>query len=146
MNQLGAQLAASAGLVCLMALIHAMGVVAISHFFGLNERTLRAHRVDLSAMMLLVGVALSLFVLHIVEIGLFAGFYMFVGAIDEIEPALFFSASAYATLGQPEIAFPAHWRLVGAIEGLVGFLLIGWSTAIFFADMNKLLRDKELLT
>ena len=36
----------------------------------------------------------------------------------------------------------AHGRhcLVGAIEGLVGFLLIGWSTAVFVTDMNKLLR------
>ena len=141
MNDLWAQLAASAGLVCLMALVHAVGVVGVTKLFGLDERKLRAHRVDLSALGLLVGVALSLFALHIIEIGLFAAFYMAVGAIDHFEAALFFSASAYATLGQPEVAFPEHWRLVGAFEGLVGFLLIGWSTGVFIADMNKLLRE-----
>ena len=141
MSQLGVQLAASAGLVCLMALIHAIGVVGITKGFGLQESTLRAHRVDLSAMMLLVGVALSLFALHLTEIGLFAVFFVMVGALDGAEPALFFSASAYTTLGTTEASLPHEWRLVGAIEGLVGFLLIGWSTGVFITDMNKLLRE-----
>ena len=74
------------------------------------------------------------------EIGLFGVFYLAVGAIGSLEEALYFSASSYATLGHPDIAFPAHWRLVGAVEGLAGFLLIGWSTAVFVTDMNKLLR------
>lgn len=141
MNHLWAQLAASVGLVCLMALVHAAGVIGVTRGFGLDERKLRAHRVDLRALGLLVGVALSLFSLHIIEIGLFAAFYMAVGAIDHIEAALFFSASAYTTLGQPDIAFPPQWRIVGALEGLVGFLMIGWSTGVFIADMNKLLRE-----
>lgn len=135
------QLGASAGLVCLMALIHGIGVLGITRLLGLDDRKLRTHRVDLSALGLSVTMALTLFSLHMIEIALFAVFYMVVGAIDQFEPALFFSASAYATLGHPDIAFPNQWRLVGAIEGLVGFLLIGWSTGVFISDMNKLLRE-----
>lgn len=142
MQHLWAQLAASAGLVCLMALVHAIGVVGITKSFGLQENALRAHRVDVSALTLLVGVALSLFALHMFEITLFALFFLAVGAIGHIETALYFSASAYATLGQPDVEFPNQWRLVGAVEGLVGFLLIGWSTGVFIADMNKLLREE----
>ena len=141
MNHLWAQLAASAALVCLMALVHAVGVVGVTRGLGLKGSSLSAHRVNLSAMGLSVVMALSLFALHLIEIGLFAAFYMAVGAIDQVEPALYFSASAYTTLGQPEVAFPHDWRLVGAVEGLVGFLLIGWSTGVFIADMNKLLRE-----
>ena len=40
-----------------------------------------------------------------------------------------------------ELGFPVEWRLVGALEGLIGFLLIGWSTAFFVTDMNRLLRQ-----
>ncbi len=137
------QLGASAAMVCLIALVHAIGVVMITRMLGLEERKLRAHRVDLSAMGLSAITALSLFLLHFIEIALFALFYMGVGAIVTFEGALFFSASAYATLGQPEIAFPEHWRLVGAIEGLVGFLMIGWSTGVFINDMTKLLRGSN---
>ena len=32
------------------------------------------------------------------------------------------------------------WRIVGAFEGLVGFLMIGWSAAVFVSDMEKVLR------
>ena len=44
-------------------------------------------------------------------------------------------------MGQSDLHFPEAWRLVGAIEGLIGFLLIGWSTAVFITDMNKVLRE-----
>jgi hypothetical protein len=56
---------------------------------------------------------------------------------------LFFSASAYSTLANTVEGFPDRWRLIGAIEGLVGFLLIGWSTAVFVADMDTLFRKKR---
>jgi hypothetical protein len=135
------QLGAAAGLVVMMAFIHALGIVGFTRLFGLDDRALRAHRVDLRAFGLLITVALCLFSLHLIEIALFAAFYILVGAIGTLEPALFYSATAYTTLGHPEIDFPIEWRLVGAIEGLVGFLLIGWSTGVFIADMNKLLRD-----
>lgn len=138
---LGAQLIAAAALVALSALVHAVGVLGVTRLLGLDECKLRAHRIDLAALGISVVMALSLFSLHMIEIALFALFYLGVGAIEQFEAALFFSASAYATLGQPEVDFPAHWRLVGAIEGLVGFLLIGWSTGVFISDMNKLLRE-----
>ena len=143
MNQLWTQLFASAGLVCVMALVHAVGVVAITNGLGFKDRTLRLHRVNLSALGLSVSMALGLFALHMIEIGLFAAFYVLIGAMSHFEPALYFSASAYTTLGTIETSLPDDWRLVGAIEGLIGFLLIGWSTGVFFADMNKLLREQE---
>ncbi len=138
---LGGQLAASAALVCLMALIHAVGVIGITRGLGLEERSLRLHRVNLSALGLLLTMALMLFTLHIIEIWLFAVFYLEVDALNNIETALFYSASTYVTLGQPDIAFPQGWRLVGATEALVGLLLVGWSTGVFISDMNKLLRE-----
>ncbi|HLL31162.1 MAG TPA: hypothetical protein VK403_09225 [Allosphingosinicella sp.] len=70
-----------------------------------------------------------------------AGFYLAVGIFTGLEEALFFSASAYSTLSQPAQDFPVEWRLLGAMEGLIGFLLIGWSTAFFVTDMNRLLRE-----
>ena len=87
------------------------------------------------------AVALLLFALHVAEIALFALFYLAVGAAGDFEQALFSSASAYTTLGEPQADFPREWRLLGALEGLTGFLLLGWSTAFFVTDMNRLLRQ-----
>lgn len=140
---LGAQLFASGFMVALMTVIHAFGIVIATRTLKLEDETLKAHKLDLGALGLLIGIALCLFALHLAEITLFAWFYILVGALTDWESALFFSASAYATLGQPEVGFPPAWRLLGAIEGLVGFLLIGWSIAVFITDMNKLLRTQS---
>jgi heme/copper-type cytochrome/quinol oxidase subunit 1 len=138
--QLGVEILTAYLLVILTTVVHGIGVVLITRLLKLEDNTLRAHRLDLGAFGLLISMALGLFALHTLEIGLFALFYLGVGAIHDFEQALYFSTSAYATLGHPDVAFPAEWRLVGAVEGLAGFLLIGWSTAVFVTDMNKLLR------
>ena len=134
------QLLAALALLVVMVLIHGAGIVAATKFLRLEDNSLRAHRVDIRAFGLLTAIALWLFALHLLEVCVFALFYLAVGALDEVEAALYFSVSAYSTLGQPDIHFPSDWRILGAIEGLVGFLLIGWSTAVFVTDMNKLLR------
>lgn len=139
---LGVQLLAALGLLVVMVLIHGAGIVAVTKILQLEDRSLRAHRVDAKAFGLLTSIALWLFALHLLEIGVFALFYRSVGALPDVESALYFSVSAYSTLGQPDLNFPDEWRILGAIEGLVGFLLIGWSTAVFFADINKLLRER----
>lgn len=139
--QLGTQIATAYLLVILMTLIHAFGIVLITRLLRLEDSTLRAHRLDFGAFALLASMALSLFALHTLEIGLFALFYLGVGALHELEAALYFSTAAYTTLG-PNIALGIEWRLVGAVEGLAGFVLIGWSIAVFVTDMNKLLRER----
>lgn len=140
--QLGAEILTAYLLVILVTLTHGIGVVLVTRLLKLEDHALRAHQLNLGAFGLLTSMALSLFALHTLEIGLFALFYLGVGAIGDFEQALYFSTSAYATLGHPDVAFPSHWRLVGAVEGLAGFLLIGWSTAVFVTDMNKLLRKR----
>ena len=137
---LGTQLLFASLLIVLMVLVHGLGVVLVTKLLRLEDSALRAHRLDYGAFGILTTMALSLFVLHALEIALFGLFYLAVGAIGTLEEALYFSASSYTTLGHPDIPFPPQWRLLGAIEGLAGFLLIGWSTAVFVTDMNKLLR------
>ena len=140
---LGAQIGIGALLIGLMVLIHAGGIVATTRVLGLQDRNLRAQPVDFRAFGLLVSIGLCLFVLHLVEIALFGAFYMWVDALPTLEKALYFSASAYTTLGQPDLNFPDEWRLLGAVEGLVGFLLIGWSTAVFVTHMNQVLTEER---
>ena len=84
---------------------------------------------------------MAIFALHTVEIWVFAAFYLLVGAIDGLNDALYYSASAYATLGRPAEFFGEDWRLIGALEALVGFVLIGWSTAFIVTTMNRLRRS-----
>jgi hypothetical protein len=132
------QLGASMLLVTICTLIHGLGLVAVSRALNLDEDRLKEHDFDISALMLMCGMALCLFLLHMLEIAVFAAFYLIVGALDSLEEALHFSASTYATLGQTADYFPEDWALTGAIEGLIGFLLIGWSTAFIVRNVTPL--------
>ena len=141
MHLLLVQLGSAAAMIVLMALVHGVGVAAIAHWLGLDRQRAKVRRLHPRTIGLLSGVALLLFALHVAEIGLYGLFYLAVGAVPDLEQGFFYSASAYATLGHPEASFPVEWRLFGALEGLAGFLLLGWSTAFFVTDMNKLLRQ-----
>ena len=137
---LGLQLGSAAGLVVVMTLVHGLGLVGISRALNLKGERLEEHDFDFRAVLLMCSMALSLFLLHLLEIAIFAAFYLLVGAIDTLEEALYFSASTYATLGRTEEYFPTDWRLLGSIESLIGFLLIGWSTAFIVSRVDKLRR------
>lgn len=135
------QLAVTALLSVLMTLLHGAGVVAIARALRLDGERPGRRGFHFGTVPVLSAVALLLFALHSLEIAVFAGFYLAVGAFAGLEEALFYSVTAYATLSQPAQDFPIEWRLVGAMEGLIGFLLIGWSTAFLVTDMNRLLRE-----
>ena len=138
-----AQLLWAGLLTVLCLLVHGFGTVVIARVLRLEEQRLRKHELGMSAFLLLTGVALCVFLLHAAEIAIFAAFYVGADILPGFDDALYFSASAYSTLGTVELELPDAWRLVGAIEGVAGFLLLGWSTAFFVTDMNILLRDKR---
>lgn len=135
---LGIQLAIAAALVLTMIVVHSMGLVGISRLLRLERERLLEHDFNVQAIALLGTFGLLLFSLHIAEICIFAGFYLSVGALDSLEEALYYSASAYATLGRTAEYFPDQWRLIGALEALIGFILIGWSTAFMVTTMRRL--------
>lgn len=141
MREILIQLGASAGLVLLMTVIHGLGLLAIAKALRLRKDRLEERSLDFGALLLIGTLGMSIFALHTLEIWAFAAFYMLVGAIDGLNDALYYSASAYATLGRPAEFFPQEWRLIGALEALVGFVLIGWSTAFIVTTMNRLRRS-----
>jgi Ca2+/Na+ antiporter len=134
------QMAASAFLVLVMTIIHGAGLMGISRVLHLNADRLEERDFDYRAYLLMGAVGLLIFALHMLEIWVFAAFYLLVGAIGTLEAAIYYSAAAYATLGRTLEDFPSEWRLLGALEALVGFLLIGWSTAFMVNTMDKLRR------
>ena len=139
--QLWVQLLVSAGFVVLMVIVHGLGLLGISRFLAIDPDRLERRKLSFGALGLVASTGLLLFVLHIVEIAIFAFFFLWVDThINTLDDAIYYSASAYATLGTTDATIPAQWRLIGAFEALIGFVLIGWSTA-FVARMMSRLRD-----
>ena len=135
---LGLQLLVVAGFVLLMLIVHSSGLVGISKALHLDDEKSIPNEFGLRASFLMGSYGLMLFALHFFEIFLFALFFYYVEASRTMEQALYYSASCYATLGG-ESTFKDQWRLVGALEALVGFVLIGWSTAFMVRTLRKII-------
>ncbi|MGQ0277734.1 ion channel [Sphingopyxis sp. P1IMeth2] len=137
-----------------MTLIHQLmlatlvvGTTVIVHLVGLAillavlRRYRRAERriliVLLNGAAILVA-AFGLFALHSVEIWIWAGVFQWLGAFADFEHALYFSTSTYVTIGYGDIVLPPGLRILGAIEGASGIILIGWSTAFFFSIVDRM--------
>lgn len=76
---------------------------------------------------------------HLIEITVWALFFLWKQAMPDLSSALYFSAVTYTTTGYGDLVLPAEWRLVGAVEALTGILMCGWSTGFFFAVVEGML-------
>jgi hypothetical protein len=87
---------------------------------------------------LLVRVAIATIAAHLVEIALWAGFYIWHGLMPDFETGFYFSAVTYATIGYGDIVLKEPWRFLAAVEGLTGILMCSWSAAFSFAVITRL--------
>ena len=91
----------------------------------------------LPATLMLIRVAGWTLILHLLEILLWALFYIWQRCMPDLDSALYFSAVTYTTTGYGDIVLPPEWRLLGSVEALTGILMCGWSTAFFFAVVSR---------
>lgn len=113
-------------------LIHTFGLMAVSHAMGWLVDRLRWHG-RRSRVLAMNTVVFGLFLVLSVEVWLWAVCYRLIGVTGDFPTALYLSTITFSTVGYGDV-LPAHdWRLFAALEGVDGFLLIGWSTAYLVA-------------
>ena len=139
-----AELAVSTLMVALTVAIHAVGLYALSRLLRLEEReeaTEHVHPLSVRGFAATLIVILGLFALHGIEIWLYAFLYLAIGSVEGLREAVYFSTITYGAIGYSDAAMAERWRLVSAIEGINGIVLIGWSTA-FFVTLTARMRRR----
>lgn len=135
------QLVISAILIGITVVIHA---VALDRIFAALERVgplvYRYFRHGWKVPLLILTV-LGVFAAHIVQIWLWAFFYLWVDALPNLEEALYFSTSTFTTVGFGDLVLDENWRLLSSFQSANGFILFGWSTAFIFEITSKLYRE-----
>ena len=135
------QLVLATVMVLTTVTIHGGGLAVCARVLRVESRQEAAHHVPplsprtLAFTLMLV---LALFALHGVEIWLYAAVYLALGAIHDLESAVYFSTLAYGGMGFSDTAIFHDWRLTAAIEGINGIILLGWSTAFFVTVIARL--------
>lgn len=84
--------------------------------------------------------ALGVFVSHILQIWFWAMVFLAAGEFASLEPALYFSAVVFTTVGFGDIVATTEWRLLASCEAVAGFLLFGLSTAALFEVLREVRR------
>ncbi|SIQ31275.1 Ion channel [Rhizobium sp. RU33A] len=119
-------------MISLTVVIHTFGLMGVTHVMAwVTDRIrLNGHRSRLLAMNTVV---IGVFAVLTAEVWLWAAAYSVIGVVDGFETALYFSTTTFSTVGFGDVVPHPEWRMLAALEGVNGFLLIGWSTAYLIA-------------
>lgn len=132
-------------LIAATIMLHAFGVVMAAVVLV----RLRGRIVDrgwvfwhaaLFAVAVIGAVGLALAILHGIEAGIWAGMYVWLGALDSGRDAILYSVDSITTRGAAGLRLAGSWQLMGALEAADGMLLFGISTAFLFAVIDQVWR------
>ncbi|WP_309662150.1 ion channel [Sphingomonas sp.] len=140
---MAAELFLSTVMVLVTVTIHAIGLYTLARLLRLEElqeRHEHIHPMSRRGITATLTVSLGLFVLHGIEIWLYAFLFLAIGSVEGLREAVYFSTITYGAIGYSDAAMAEQWRLVSAIEGINGLILIGWSTAFFVTLIARMRR------
>ena len=127
-------------LVAITVAIHALGTAFLVRYLANTFLDRTGHWGSKRVLTALMLAALVLVFLHTLEIMVWAGVYKLlvpVGELASFETAVYFSFVSFTTLGYGDITLSEGYRLLSGIQALNGILLVGWSTALMFAVVQK---------
>lgn len=128
-------------MVLVTVAIHGIGLILLSKLLrteAYQENIRHVPAFSARSLFFTQVLVLSLFILHGIEIWLYGFVYVLIGAIPDLSTAIYFSTISYAAIGYSDVHIASEWRLVGAIEGINGLLLLGWSTAFFVTVVTRI--------
>ena len=133
MDRLAAILLAVSGTVALQVLAQAV-VLASVRLIGRRTRGATEIR---RTFWISLGAVVPLFFGHFAQVGLWAGFLVWLSALQSYNDAFYFSLVTFATLGYGDIVLAPGYRIFGALGATCGSLMLGWSTALIFAAISR---------
>lgn len=75
----------------------------------------------------------------VLEALLWALAYLWTGALDGFEPALYFSIVTFTTLGYGDVLLDEGWRLLASLQAATGIVMFGWTTALVLAVIQRMM-------
>jgi hypothetical protein len=134
---MASQLLLALMLTAVTVIIHAVGtvyaVLPLSGVWG-KGRT----RKPPAPVILLIRLVSGLLLLHLIEMTAWAAAFRLLHILPDFETSLYFSLKSYTTVGYGDVLPPSTWRLVGPLEAAVGVMMLGWSTGVIVAAVQKI--------
>ena len=116
-------------LVAITMAIHGFGMLAVLRA-NLAVKNWIGKKTTIAANLFPVILASWMIMLvHLIEVGVWAGFFLWQGAFANRSLAYYFSLNEYTTVGS-NFNLPLHWRLLEGMIATAGLLTFAWSTGI----------------
>jgi len=116
-------------LVAITMTMHGFGMLAVLRV-NLSVKNRIGKRTSIAANLFPVILASWMIMLvHLIEVGVWAGFFLWQGAFPNRSVAYYFSLNEYTTVGS-NFNLPLHWRLLEGMIATAGLLTFAWSTGI----------------
>ena len=122
-----------AGTVALQVVAQAVVLAGVRAIGRRTRRGGELHRI----FWISLSAVVPLFLGHFAQVGLWAGFLVWLGALPVYSDAFYFSLVTFATLGYGDIVLTPDYRIFGALGATCGSLMLGWSTALIFAAISR---------
>jgi hypothetical protein len=110
-NNLFAQFAVSSVMVVLCVIVHGFGLFGLTRALRSEanvERLRHIRPLSPRGAMFTLSIVMAIIALHGVEIWAFAVVYVAVGAVQGLEPSLYFSTISYSTVGTATFTSPTN--------------------------------------
>lgn len=120
--------------------LQAMATVVTIRLLRLVSRRLSARRRIAALMLVMMMTAAVLTLAHIIQVRIWALSYVLVGAVAPAGNAFYLAFVNFTTLGYGDVLPSPAWRILGPLTAANGMLLFGWSTALMFAVLSRVLR------
>jgi len=124
-------------LIVVTTVVHASGMVLSFGALRVVHVQSWAHRSPLTQVVAVSSLVLLLFLVTFIESFIWAVVYVGVGALPDLNDALYFSVITFTSVGFGDIVLGGEWRHLAGIEAANGTIMFGWTTALIFAGVQR---------
>jgi len=116
-------------LIAITMTIHAFGMLFTVSTGDAVQRRLVAKESYFANLRVLLLTSWAIVFVHLAEVMVWAGFFVWHGAMPSLSAAYYYALLQYVTVGS-ELTLPVQWRLLGGFIGMAGLLTFAWSTTV----------------
>jgi hypothetical protein len=141
----GLELVAIAVLLFACIAIQALTLTALQRQFPSLETWLARHGALHYELLIVYSVIVVVIFMHVVQASIWAMFFHYGVGIDPLRDAFYHSILSLTTMDDSSGVLPERWRMLGAAEGLTGWMVFSWSTAWTFLFLTTLRDARKAL-
>ena len=129
-------------LLAITMAVHGVGMLSTLRVTGVLKRRWDTPPRVASSLTILIIASWLITLVHLVEVGVWAHFILWVHALPNISVAFYFTLMQYTTVGS-SYNLPTSWRLLEGMISMAGVMTFAWSTGVLFS-LAQQFQDQHL--